>query len=306
MSRPSVWAVVLNHREADATIRCVASLRRSRYPDLEVLVVDNDSGPDEVARLRTAVPALVESGGNLGYAGGNNVGIRAALAGGADAVWLINPDVVVTRSALRHMVRLAGGDVGVVGCRVLQGGADIPTTQSFGGRIDWDRGGRSILLDAGRHAPRWLRGRVRNVDFAHGASMLIRREVFDEIGLLPEEYFMYFEETEFCLRAGRAGWGVVATPWADVVHHSSRAEGLPSEVYVYYFVRNRIVFGLRHTVSNVDDLVEDLDPFISGWRRRVERVDPSWLPRFEELVEMAIEDARDGVVGKREGVGPSG
>lgn len=306
MRGPSVWAVVLNHGASDAALRCVAALQRSRYRDLRVLVVDNGSGAEEVARLRAAAPRVVESGGNLGYAGGNNAGIRTALAEGADAIWIVNPDAVVGRGALRHMARLASGSVGIVGSRILAAGKDPATLESFGGRIEWDAGARSVLIDSGRHAPRWVRGRVRRVDFVHGASMLVRREVFDEVGLLPEEYFMYFEETEFCLRAGRAGWEVVVSPWADVVHHSSRAEGLPGEVYVYYFVRNRLLFGMRHTVWNFDDLVEDVAPFVAGWRRRVERVDPGWLPRFEELVETAVADARAGLTGRRPGVGDAG
>jgi hypothetical protein len=72
---------------------------------------------------------------------------------------------------------------------------------------------------------------------------------------------------------------------------------------VYYFVRNRLVFGLRHTMWNLDDLVDDLEPFLAGWRRRVERVDPSWRSRFEELVTMAVDDARAGRLGVRAGVG---
>jgi GT2 family glycosyltransferase len=295
--------VVLNHKEEAATLRCVAALQASRYRDLTVIVVDNDSGRREVDRLRGSAPRLLESGGNLGYAGGNNVGIRYALDGGADAVWVVNPDATVHRSALRHMLRLARGTVGIVGSRILDGSRSIPTIQSLGGRIVWEAGGRSQLLDTGVQAPRLLRGRARPVDFVHGASMLVRREVFEEIGLLPEEYFMYFEETEFCLRAARAGFRIVASPWADVVHHSARSVGLPGEVYVYYFVRNRLLFGMRHTLESVDDMVDDLGPSLGGWRRRVERVDPSWMPRFEELVAMAIEDAKAGRTGRRAGIG---
>lgn len=115
---------------------------------------------------------------------------------------------------------------------------------------------------------------------------------------------MYFEETEFCLRAGRAGFRIVVSPWADVVHHTARSGGLPGEVYLYYFVRNRLLFGMRHTLAAFDDMVDDLGPFLEGWRRRVERVDRSWMPRFDELVTTAIEDARQGVTGRRRGIGP--
>jgi GT2 family glycosyltransferase len=303
VSRPAVCAVVLNHKEEAATLRCVAALRASRYPDVTVVVVDNDSGPDEVALLRAGVPRVLESGANLGYAGGNNVGIRFALDAGAEAVWIVNPDAIVHRRALEHMARLARGTVGIVGSRILEGAAEVPTVQSLGGRVVWEAGGRSELLEKGLQAPRLLRGRTREVDFVHGASMLVRREVFEEVGLLPEEYFMYFEETEFCVRAARAGFRIVVSPWADVVHHTARSSGLPGEVYVYYFVRNRLLFGMRHTLVSVDDMVDDLGPFLDGWRRRVERVDPAWMPRFDQLVTMAIEDAEAGRTGPRQGIG---
>jgi GT2 family glycosyltransferase len=303
MAKRKVWAIVLNHEEAHTALRCLGALLAQRYPNLTVAAVDNDSGPDDVARLRTAPVEVLETGGNLGYAGGNNVGIRAALEDGADAVWIVNPDAVPSPKALGHMMRLLKDPVGIVGSRVLDGSKEIPTIESLGGAIDWEAGGSSILLEKDMQAPRWLRGRVRKVDFVPGASLLVRREVFEQIGLLPEEYFLYFEETEFCVRAADAGWRIVASPWADVEHRSSRGAGLPKETYLYYFVRNRILFGLRHSPVGFDALVEDVQPFIASWRRRVEEVDPSWLGRFEDLVAMAIDDARNGRMGRREGIG---
>ena len=97
MRRFPVWAVVLNHREAIDTLRCLGALGKVRFRPLTRLVVDNASGPGEVAWLRSAGATVVESGGNLGYAGGNNVGIRLALAAGAEAVWVVNPDAYAER-----------------------------------------------------------------------------------------------------------------------------------------------------------------------------------------------------------------
>ena len=141
------------------------------------------------------------------------------------------------------------------------------------------------------------------VDFVPGAAMLVRRKVFDDIGLLPEEYFLYFEETEFCVRAAEAGWKVAVETGARVVHRFASSDGLPTEVLLYYFVRNRLLFGQRHTEVPFDEQLADLGGFIASWRRRVEERNPRWLGRFEELVAMAVEDARAGVTGRREGVG---
>jgi hypothetical protein len=141
------------------------------------------------------------------------------------------------------------------------------------------------------------------VDFVPGAAMLVRRRVFEDIGLLPEEFFLYFEETDFCVRAARAGWKVAVETRARAVHRFVSSDGLPSETLLYYFVRNRILFGRRLTEVPFEALLADLDGFIASWRRRVQERRPEWLGRFEELVGLAVEDARAGVMGKREGVG---
>ena len=298
-----VWAVVLNHRDVGDTIRCLGALKKVRYRRLTTVVVDNASGPGEVAWLRSVGANVVESGGNLGYAGGNNVGVRLALEGGAEAVWLVNPDAYVHRFSLRRLVRALHRhpEVGIVGPRILEAATATPQVQSDGGRIVWEVGGRSELIGRGRAPERG--GGLQMVDFVPGAAMLVRRKVFDDIGLLPEEYFLYFEETEFCVRAAAAGWKVAVETGARVVHRFASSDGLPTEVLLYYFVRNRLLFGQRHTEVPFDEQLADLGGFIASWRRRVEERNPRWLGRFEELVAMAVEDARAGVTGRREGVG---
>lgn len=298
-----VWAVVLNHREATDTLRCLDALAKVGYRRLTRLVVDNASGPGEVAWLRSVGATVVESGGNLGYAGGNNVGIRLALEAGAEAVWIVNPDAYVERGSLRRLVRVLRRrpEVGIVGPRILEADSAVPKIQSDGGRLAWEAGGRSELIDRGMAPGRG--GELRLVDFVPGAAMLVRRKVFEDAGLLPEEWFLYFEETDFCVRAAKVGWKVAVDTGARAVHRFGSADGLPSEVLLYYFVRNRILFGRRFTDVPFEVLRADLDGFIASWRRRVQERKPEWLGRLDELVAMAIEDARAGVMGKREGVG---
>jgi GT2 family glycosyltransferase len=298
-----VWAVVLNHRETIDTLRCLGALGKVRFRPLTRLVVDNASGPGEVAWLRSAGATVVESGGNLGYAGGNNVGIRLALGAGAEAVWVVNPDVYAERTSLRRLVRVLRRhpEVGIVGPRLLEADSAVPRIQSDGGRIVWEAGGRSELIGRGT-APGRGEG-MQLVDFVPGAAMLVRRRVFEDVGLLPEEFFLYFEETDFCVRAAAAGWKVAVETRARVVHRFVSSDGLPPETLLYYFVRNRLLFGQRHTEVPFEALLADLEGFIASWRRRVEERKPEWRGRFEELVALAIQDARSGVTGRREGVG---
>ena len=299
----SVWAVILNYRDAAGTLDCLAALRRVRYQGLTSVVVDNDSGSDEVVELRKAGATVIESGANLGYAGGNNVGIRAAIQAGADAVWILNPDSRPHRGSLRRLMLALRRhpEVGILGARILEAGGRPHRVQSEGGRIVWEAGGRSELI--GRGSPAGRGGGLRTVDFVPGAAMLVRRAVFESVGLLPEDYFMYFEETEFCVRASAAGWRVAVEPGASIIHSFSPADGLPSEALAYYFVRSRLLFGLRHTEAPFDDLVADLQGFIESWRRRVKMRRPEWLGRYEELVSLGIADARVGLLGRRPGVG---
>jgi GT2 family glycosyltransferase len=303
MSRLDVWAVVLNHHEVTDTLGCLQSLKRIRHRRLTVIVVDNASGAGEVAWLRSAGATVLESGGNLGYAGGNNVGVRAALDAGADAVWLLNPDARPHPAALRRMLRVLERhrDVGIVGGRILEADSTTPRVQSEGGRIDWDAGGRSELINRGKSPAR--RAPVSFVDFVPGAAMLVRRAVFAEVGLLPEDFFMYFEETEFCVRAAAAGWRIAVEPSAEILHRFAPLSGLPTETLVYYFVRNRLLFGLRHTEVALPELVADVESFVASWRRRVAEHDPDDLERFDELVVMAVDDARAGVTGRKAGIG---
>lgn len=304
MTQPPVWVLVLNHREADAVLRLLGSLRKMRYGAMKVLVLDNDSGAGDLTRLEQ-VAEVMGTGGNLGYAGGNNVGIRLALEAGAEYVWILNPDVDPPRRALRRLVRTMEEEprIGVLGARLLEGKADMSMIQSEGGRIVWEAGGRSELVNRGHRVARRDPAGVRDVDFVPGSALLVRSKVFEDAGLLPEEYFMYFEETEFSLRAAGEGWRVAVDTRVQIGHLSGRGVGLPSEVYLYYFVRNRLLFGLRHTEIPFDGLAEDVAPFIDSWRRRVGEVDESWLPRFEQLVRWALDDARAEKFGVREGVG---
>ena len=254
MSRFPVWAVVLNHREATDTLRCLDALGKVGYRSLTRLVVDNASGPGEVAWLRSAGATVVESGGNLGYAGGNNVGLRLALEAGAEAVWVVNPDAYPEPGSLLRLVKVLRRhpEVGIVGPRILEAESATPRIQSDGGRIVWEAGGRSELIGRGTAPGRG--GGMRLVDFVPGAAMLVRRKVFEDIGLLPEEWFLYFEETDFCLKLWRAGWTNWYVPESHVMHEAGQSTGLTGKRGVdtprprYWYESRRRYFAKNHGV----------------------------------------------------------
>ncbi|MGH3516220.1 MAG: TylF/MycF/NovP-related O-methyltransferase [Haloechinothrix sp.] len=298
-----VVTVVLNYRHVDDTVRCVRSLRAGDFGDQRILVVDNaEHGPTTDALRRELDPevTVVASGGNLGYAGGNNVGITWALQQQPDFVWLINPDAVADQGTLSALVEAADAhpDAGVVGCRIVHGGSNPPRIASNGGKVDAKRWGATPLRDSGRLDSEVVESGVRDVGFVSGACILLRTELIRELGMLPEEYFLYFEETDYCVRAQRAGWRTVVTTDTRIWHYKRSTEVLPSAYYLYYMCRNRIHFGRRHFDATADDVIADLAPFLNRLRRRIKQDFPELLGTFEDIVARAFEDGRSGVFGR--------
>ncbi len=284
-----VFVILLNYRKPTDTIRCLASLRRSASLDMHPVIVDNASGESNVEMLREAVgptlPILIASA-NLGYAGGNNIGIRHALERDADLIWILNPDTEVEPGTLQNLLTTMRlwPDAGFVGSLNLFGDTDPPIIQFAGGTIDWDAGAVTESIGRGKPLSTRPQREPYEVDYVAGTSMLVRRRVFEEVGLLPERYFLYFEETDFQVTAAKHGWKSVLNPMAHVWHRQISARQLPEPYYTYYYVRGRLLFAKKFTDLDDDAIVAGLNGFISGWRSRVSERAPEELDTFETLV----------------------
>lgn len=301
-----VATIILNYLHADDTVRCVESVQRSNHVDCTVIVVDNGSGEKVLHDLRSGIDPsidIIETGENLGYAAGNNRGIERGLECHADLVWILNPDTVVEPDTLSRMVAVMRRypEAGVVGTRILNGAYDPPSIWFNGGVIDWTVGGATTHRDIGRLHCDVPDSGVESADYVTGASMLVRREVFDDIGLIPEEYFLYFEETDFCTRAAQVGWSNLIDSGAILWHYKRSAARTPSPYYVYYFCRGRLLFG-RRFADQFDGVPPDLEDFIGGWRRKVADRAPRWLDTYNLLVSWAVEDGLAGVEGRRDDI----
>lgn len=198
---------------------------------------------------------LIHNGGNLGFAGGNNVGIRYFLARGiVPYVWLLNNDTVVPADSLRHMVERAAADarVGICGSTLLYY-ADPEVVQARGG-FRYNRW-QGTAQQLGQFQPAALvddeaaRRVEAEMHGAQGASTLVTRRFLEEVGLLSEDYFLYYEEPDWGVRARRAGFRL-AYAAASVVYHkegastggTSRRPGPKSETSDYHSIRSRVVF----------------------------------------------------------------
>jgi len=239
---PKVAIVVLNTNRRDDTLACLASLQRLDYPYIEILVVDNASTDGSVSAIPQHYPGvtLIESGSNLGYVGGNNLGIKHALACGADYVLILNEDTIVDRQLVRELVAVADSDsaVGVVGPKVYY--YDMPDViQSVGG--GFTRDGNSFLrgadeVDQGQY------DEPKEVDWISGCAMLVKRRVLEQIGLFDPAFFMSWEDTDYCVRVRRAGYKVMVAPAARLWHKGAPRGEVPTPRMVYYRARNRLLF----------------------------------------------------------------
>lgn len=246
MSQPYVISVVLNTNHRDDTLQCLASLAQSTYPNHKALVLDNASSDGSVRAIRAAFPAdeIIELTENLGYAGNNNVGILAAISQGADWVLVLNEDTLLAPDCLARLVEAgeSGSRNGIVGPMVYH--YDEPgVIQSAGGKIGrcWEslHLGKNELDRGQFHEP-------HPVDWISGCGILVRRAVIEQIGPIDERYFYYWEETEWCLRAARAGWRVLNVPQAKLWHKGVQRNYHPKPQVTYYGTRNRLLTLSKH------------------------------------------------------------
>ncbi|KAA0229999.1 glycosyltransferase family 2 protein [candidate division KSB1 bacterium] len=234
---PLVVAVVLNWNGYDDTAKCVLSLQKAAYANLQIILVDNASTDGSAGRLERDFPELpfIKLSHNGGYAAGNNAGIKLALERRADYVLVLNNDVVVEPGFLWPMVQLAEKNpaAGVVTCKAL--------LQSGNGRIYCTGGNLSRLRCGGVPLPPGERDREGEVQFISGCILLARREVFEKLGSFDERFFMYFEDVEFSRRVRRQ-FKLFYTPAGVVYHKSGGGDKWKNytETYLYYTSRNRL------------------------------------------------------------------
>ena len=200
-SQPRVDVVILNTNRREDSLECLKSLSRSTYPHVHVTVLDNASIDGSVDAIIRECPEVhvVPLTDNRGYAGNNNVGIRLALDCGAAWVLVLNEDTVVDPSCVSELVKVGESDerIGIVGPLVYHY-QEPDIVQSAGGQLTgrWEAVHRGINeRDTGQFAE------SADVAWISGCAILVRRAVIEQVGMLDERYFYYWEETDWCLRA---------------------------------------------------------------------------------------------------------
>jgi GT2 family glycosyltransferase len=243
-----VAAVVLSWNGRDDTLRCLASLAGVASSALDVVVVDNGSVDGSAEAVEAAFPdiAVIRMERNAGFSGGVNVGIAAALEGGADMVLLLNNDMVVERDFLAPLVQASlQPGVAAACCQILF--ADRPDRVWYAGASFHPRRGHHGRNIGFGKAPLPGTSPPYRVDCACGGAMLIPRAAIEEVGLFDEELFAYREDLDWSLRAKQRGRSVVVVP-ASIVRHrvSASTGGESSPTSLYYDVRNSLTVAERH------------------------------------------------------------
>lgn len=253
-----VYAIVLTYNNYDDTAHCVESLLDSEYPNLEIIIVDNASTDGTAQKLAEKFPGtvLIQNICNLGFAVGNNVGIQFAHENGADYFLIVNNDTLAAPDTISALVRAADADesIAAVAPKIVE--HDDPHIISFaGGLLHLWKGSTQHIgqgeVDRGQY------NEMRDCDYLTGAFLLVKRKIIEEIGVIPDMYFMYWEDVDWSMRMRQAGYRLCYVPGAVVTHKvSSTARTHPfRSILIEYrgakiFIR-RWIKGLRKVTAHL-------------------------------------------------------
>jgi len=256
-----VGLVILHFSKPELTEACLESVKQLETKDfkIEVIVVNNNP-LEKIDFLKKKFPEFIflKTSENLGYAAGNNFGIKRVLKDGVASVFLLNNDTFLDEKLVRELLKTAQKDpkIGILAPKIYfapgyefhQGRYQEKDKGKViwyaGGLIDWQNviaSHRGVdEVDHGQY------NQIIPVDFASGCGMLIKKEVFEKVGFLDEKYFLYLEDVDFCQRAKKAGFKIFYTPTAKLWHLNASSSEVGGPLHDYYLTRNRLLFGFKY------------------------------------------------------------
>lgn len=256
-----VAIVIINYNGLENTMECLGSVVKDSYKDKIIVVVDNGSKDGSVKDIKNNFSKVIilENKENLGFSGGNNIGIKYSLEQGCKYIVLLNNDTVIDKNLVTELVKSFEKDdnMGIVSPKIyFEKGFEFYKDRyrkEDMGKVLWYAGGvmdwKNLIashrgvdeVDIGQY------DKEEETDFATGCCMMIKREVFEKIGFFDEKYFLYFEDGDFIERAKKAKFKIVYSPKGVLWHKNAGSSGSGSFLHDYYLTRNRLIFGLKYT-----------------------------------------------------------
>ncbi|HAA64159.1 MAG TPA: glycosyltransferase family 2 protein [Thermoanaerobacter sp.] len=252
MIEPKIGIVIVNYNGEKYINDCVRSISESTYKNYMVIVVDNASTDNSIKNLEEEFKeriTIIKNNENLGFSSANNIGIKYALQNGCEFVILLNNDTVIDKDLIHNMVSTSlSNDNAIISPKIYYYN-EPNKIWSAGGGINWKKGLSFHYgfnqIDKGQFDEQ------KEIDFATGCCILIHKSVFEKVGYLAEEYFLYFEDTDFCVRAKQKGIKIIYEPKAKLWHKvSSTTGGEESLITLYYGNRNRLYFNEKFNKEN--------------------------------------------------------
>lgn len=296
-----IAVIILHFFQKDLTGRCLESAGQLKTRKgnisvkIKIFVVDNNPREDlTILMKKYPKSVLLKTSENLGFAGGNNFGIREALKDRPDFILIVNNDTVLERNLLINLCREAEQNpaAGILGPKIyFYPGREFHygdygknergrVIWYAGGRIDWNNVYASHCgvdeLDRGQF------DHGGETDFVSGCAMMVRRQVFEKIGLFDEQYFLYLEDVDLCWRAKRAGFLVVFAPSGSLWHVNAASSAVGGDLQDYYLTRNRMYFGMKFAPwrTKLALVRESLRLLVNGRRWQKIAITDFYLRRF--------------------------
>lgn len=244
---PKAAIIILNFNSYKQTIECIKSVKNITYPNYKIIVVDNNSKDDSVLMIKSCFPEIIllKSEENSGYASGNNLGIKFALDDNSEFLCILNNDVAVDKNFLEPVIETLINDkqAAAAGPSIcFYGQNDI--IQAMGGKINLYTGLSSLKFKGRKHTE--IKDNLYDVDYLGGACFVVKADILKKFGLIPENYFLFYEETEFFLNIKRHGFRLLCIRDSKVYHKVSGTISKYKGLSYFFLNRNRILFMRRN------------------------------------------------------------
>ena len=309
----TVAIVIVNWNNIHDTIECIESLKKLSYKNFKVFLIDNGSDSNIYEELKISINTKVKnnefnfkidfirSNINLGFAGGNNIGIKKAINENFDYYWLLNNDTVVTEHSLIELLREIdfNNNIGIIGSKILYYNSDL--IWFAGGQVN-NYTGKTVHKNFKKRNEESID--ILDSDYITGCSLLTRRDLLLSTGLMNEDYFLYYEETDWNLRARMDGWEIKYIPTSLIYHKVSLSSGGERNLspYVdYYDIRNAYVMIKRN-----HKLLNSITAYICMYFKAVKKIVRIIIRNENEkssryrLIIKAIKDGHNIKMGKCE------